>query len=123
MPLPTIQNGTKQCQVLTKRARRRCLNLAAYGCRACRMRCAHKSRRSLRGADHPQYRNGNETKKARAKRSHVSAMFLYLRDIGDNINLFRDPKTRGRRPIQYQKLDLNDPKQMMFAISLTLRKD
>lgn len=123
MPLPSVQNGAKQCQVLSKRTRRQCLNPAAYGCRACRMHGAHKSRKSPQGADHPQYRNGNETKKARAERSRVSAMFLYLRDIGDSINLFAGPKTRGRRPGQYRRLDLNDPEQMMLAISLTLRKD
>lgn len=123
MPLPSVQNGAKQCQVLSKRTKQQCLNPAAYGCRACRMHGAHKSRKSPQGADHPQYRNGNETKKARAERSRVSAMFLYLRDIGDSINLFVGPKTRGRRPSQYRRLDLNDPEQMMLAISLTLRKD
>lgn len=122
MPLPSVQNGAKQCQVLTKRGKQRCMNPAAFGCSSCRMHGAHKSRNVLQGQDHPQYKNGSETKEARAERSQLSAMFLYLRDIGDTINLFVGPKTRGRRPSQYHKLDLNDPEQMKLAIALTLRK-
>jgi len=53
----------------------------------------------------------------------MSAMFLYLRDIGDTINLFIGSKTRGRRPNQYIKLDLSDPEQMKLAIVLSLRKE
>lgn len=120
MPLPSILNGAKQCEVFTKRTKQRCQNPAAYGCRACRMHGAHRSRNSPRGADHPQYRKGHETKEARIERSRKSAMFLYLRDIGDSINLFVGPKTPGRRPSQYVKLDLADPNQMALAILLSL---
>jgi hypothetical protein len=120
MPLPSVANGAEQCQVMTKRTGKRCLNPAAYNCRACRMHGAHKSRRSLLGADHPQYTNGYETKEARAERSWLSVKLLYLRDIGDRINLFVGTKTRGRRPNRYIKLDLNDPLQMQIAIAMTM---
>lgn len=123
MPLPSVINGAKQCEVLSKRTRLRCQNPAAYGCRACRMHGAHESRKSPQGASHPQYKNGNETKESRLERSHMSAVFLYLRDIGDTINLFIGPKTRGRRPNQYVKLDLSDPEQMNLAIVLSMRKE
>ena len=122
MPLPSVANGAEQCQVMTKRTGKRCLNPAAYNCRACRMHGAHKSRRSLRGADHPQYTNGYETKQARAEKSWASAKLLYLRDIGDRINLYVGTKTRGRRPNRYIKLDLNDPLQMEIAIAMTIRE-
>jgi len=122
MPLPSVQNGAKQCQVLSKRTKQPCQNPAAFGCRACRMHGAHRSRNSPQGANHTQYRNGNETKAARTERSRTSAMFLYLRDIGDSISMFVGPKTRGRRPNQYCRLDLNDPAQMILAISLVLQK-
>lgn len=123
MPLPSVKNGAKQCEVLSKRTRLRCQNPAAHGCRACRMHGAHKSRKSPQGASHPQYKNGNETKKSRLERSRMSAMFLYLRDIGDSINLFIGAKTRGRRPNQYIKLDLSDPEQMELAILLSMHKE
>jgi len=122
MPLPSVQNGAKQCQVLSKRTGQRCLNPAAYQCKACRMHGAHKSRNSPQGVSHPQFTNGNETKEARSERSRASAMLLYLRDIGDSINLFTGPKTRGRRPNQYIKLDLKDPEQLKLAITLTMVK-
>jgi hypothetical protein len=83
------------------------------------MHGAHKTRSALQGANHPQYRNGNETKTARIERSRMSALFLYLRDIGDTIHMFTGPKTRGRRPNQYVKLDLSDPKQLAYAIHFT----
>ena len=123
MPLPSVINGAKQCEVLSKRTKLRCQNPAAYGCKACRMHGAHQSRNSLQGADHPQYRKGYETKEARIERSRKSAMFLYLRDIGDTINLFTGPKTSGRRPNHYIKLDLSDPDQMALAIFFTLAKE
>jgi hypothetical protein len=87
------------------------------------MHGAHASRKSPQGTSHPQYKNGNETKESRLERSRVSAMFLYLRDIGDTINLFTGPKTRGRRPNQYVKLDLSDPEQMKLAIILSMRNE
>jgi hypothetical protein len=86
------------------------------------MHGAHKSRNSPQGVSHPQFTNGNETKEARSERSRASAMLLYLRDIGDSINLFTGPKTRGRRPNQYIKLDLKDPEQLKLAITLTMVK-
>jgi hypothetical protein len=87
------------------------------------MHGAHKSRNSPRGANHPQYRKGYETKEARIERSRKSAMFNYLQDIGDSINLFVGPKTPGRKSAQYVKLDLTDPDQMALAILFTLAKE
>jgi len=121
MPLPSIINGAKQCQVMTKRTKQRCKNLAAYGCTSCRMHGAHKSKNVLRGKDHPQYKNGKQTKEAKAFRSRKSTMFLYLRDIGDSINLFSGEKTRGRKPIGYVKLDMTDPEQLAIAIVKSLQ--
>lgn len=72
------------------------------------MHGAHKSRNVPCGRAHQKYRNGSETKKARAIRSEKSALFLYLRDLGDNIDLFQGPKTRGRKPKGYEKPKLNE---------------
>ena len=73
-------------------------------------------RKVLRGADHPQYRNKGESRDERGQRSKKSAALLYLRDIGDHVNLFNGTKTRGRRPKGYLRLDLSDKTQLAIAI-------
>jgi hypothetical protein len=120
MPLKSVLNGAKQCQVLTKRTRQRCKNPAAYGCASCRMHGAHNSRNVLRGVNHPHYRTGGETLEAKAMRTEKSEMFRYLADIGNHCNLFyKEIKTKGRLPSGYEKLDLNDPEQLALAILKT----
>lgn len=121
MPLPCLLNGAKQCQVMTKRTKLRCKNLAAYGCKACRMHGAHKLKNVLLGADHPQYRNGEETLEAKAERSSKSVIFRYLNDLGNHCDLFYELiKTRGRPPSGYTQFDLSDPEQLALAILKTL---
>ena len=123
MPLPNLLKGAKQCQVLTKRTKLRCKNLAAYGCKACRMHGAHKFKNVLRGAKHPQYKNGQETKEAKAERNEKSVMFRYLTDLGNHCNIFyRQIKTLGRPPSGYTRLDLSDEGQLALAILRTLPK-
>ena len=122
MPLQSVLNGAKQCQVLTKRTRQRCKNPAAYGCVSCRMHGAHKSRNVLRGVSHPQYRNGERTRESEEENRKSSTVLLTLRDIGDHINLFQGDYTRGRKPKGYVKYDMNDPKQLDLAILATLRE-
>ena len=73
-------------------------------------------RKVLRGADHPQYRNKGESRQERDERSKRSAVLLYLRDIGDHVNLFTGLKTRGRRPKSYLRLNLQDETQLAIAI-------
>lgn len=122
MPLQSVINGALQCQVMTKRTKLRCKNPAAHGCKACRMHGAHKSKKVLRGEDHPQYKNGEETLEAKKKRSKKSATLLYLRDIGDTIQLFNGTKTRGRKPNTYLKLDPTQPENMQYVIWKTLKE-
>ena len=74
----------------------------------------------LRGADHPQYRNKGESRQEREERSKKSAALLYLRDIGDHVNLFNGTKTRGRRPKSYIRLNLDDETQLAIAIMKTV---
>jgi len=77
-------------------------------------------RKVLRGADHPQYKNKGESRQEREERSKRSATLLYLRDIGDRVNLFNGTKTRGRRPKSYVRLNLQDETQLALAIMKTL---
>ena len=121
MPLPSVLKGASQCQVLTKRTKQRCKNPAAYGCRSCRMHGAHRSRNVLNGADHPRYKKGERSKAVEAERSEKSAMFRYLTDIGNYCDLFHKPlKTRGRPPLGYTQLNLEDPEQLALAIMRTI---
>ena len=116
MPLPSVLNGAKQCQVLTKRTRLRCKNPAAYGCLACRMHGAHKSKRVLRGKDHPQYKTGERTKLREAEHRKASILLLTLRDLGDSIGMFSGGYVRGRKPIGYKKYEPTDPVEFAAAI-------
>jgi len=85
------------------------------------MHGAHKSKNVLRGANHPHYKTGGETLEAKAIRSEKSEMFRYLTDLGNHCNLFyKEIKTKGRPPSGYEKLDLNDPEQLVLAILKTL---
>jgi hypothetical protein len=93
------------------------MNPAAFGCKACRMHGAHKSRIVLKGANHPRYKNGERSKAVEAERSEKSAMFRYLTDIGNYCDLFYKPlKTRGRPPLGYTQMDLKDPEELALAI-------
>lgn len=116
MPLPSLLSGAKQCQVMTRRTKQRCKNLAAFGCKSCRMHGAHKSRNVLQGENHPQYKNGNRTKAAEDEHGLTSTILLTLRDIGDSIGMFHGDRTRGRKPKGYRKFDMNDPEQLVSAI-------
>lgn len=124
MPLPSVLNGAIQCQVLTKRTKQRCKNPCAFGSnKACRMHGSHKSRNVLRGADHPQYKNGERTKAIEMEVRERSAILRYLIDIGNHVDLFyKKLKARGRPPIGYVKLNLNEPHQLMLAILATIKK-
>jgi hypothetical protein len=85
------------------------------------MHGAHKSRNVLRGVNHPHYQTGGETLEAKAIRTEKSEMFRYLTDLGNHCNLFyKEIKTKGRPPSGYEKLDLNDPEQLVLAILKTL---
>lgn len=115
MPLPSLLNGAKQCQVITRRTKKRCKNPAAYGCRGCRMHGAHKSRNVLQGKDHPQYKNGERTKTREAEYRRTSTMLLTLRDIGDHLDMFNGPHARGRKPNGYSKISLNTNEDLIKA--------
>lgn len=120
MPLPSVLNGAKKCQVLTKRTKQLCQNPSAYGCRACRMHGAHKSTNVLRGVDHPQYRHGNRTQESQVQNSEAISRVAMLEQIGWHLKMFTGTKTRGRKANGFLRLDLNNPEQMVIAILKTL---
>jgi len=117
MPLPSLLSGAKQCQVITKRTKKRCKNPAAYGCLSCRMHGAHKSRNVLQGKDHPQYKKGERTKTREIEHRRASITLLTLRDIGDHLNMFNGTHTRGRKPDGYRKINLTTDEDLMKLIA------
>ena len=123
MPLPSVLNGALQCQVNCKRKPGvRCKNPAAYGCKACRIHGAHKSRNVLQGANHPQYRHGGETKAARKTHQETLLRLAYLVAIGEHIKMFVGPKSGGRKPANFLPLNLNNPEELALAIKLSMPK-
>lgn len=123
MPLPSVVHGATQCQVKCKRTGIRCKNPAAFGCKSCRMHGAHKSRNTLQGAYHPQYRHGKRTKESIKEQQKTLLRLHTLEEIGYHIKMFPEgsPRTRGRKPTGWEPLDLNDPNQLVLAILKTIK--
>lgn len=65
----------------------------------CRYHGARHPETILKGANHPQYRHGNETIEARKRRREMSIHLLELLDLGNTIGMFQPgTKLRGRKP-------------------------
>jgi len=124
MPLPSVKKGATQCVVKCKRTGLQCMNPAAYGCKSCRMHGAHKSRNTLAGENHPQFKHGRDTKQAKERHQQTSTKLHFLEDLGHHIKMFPEGTTRtqGRKPKGYVKLNLSDPIQLAIAISRTIEK-
>ena len=124
MPLPSVLNGALQCSKLCKRTGIRCKNPCAYGSKvACKTHGSHKSRNVLKGVDHPRYKNGERTKAIEMEMRERSVTLRYLIDIGNHIDLFyKELKARGRPPLGYVKLNLNEPQQLILAILGAIKK-
>jgi hypothetical protein len=71
---------------------------AAYGMSVCRAYGARKPETIKRGADHPQYRHGGETREAKAERSKKLAELRELAALSFALGLASGPKWRGRKP-------------------------
>jgi hypothetical protein len=81
------------------------------------MHGAHRSRKVLKGALHPQYKNGTEMKSARLERSKKIEALRNLADLGNHIDLFyKKIKFRGRPPTGYISLDLYNSENLATII-------
>lgn len=125
MPLPSYRYSIRPlCGAKCKRSGLPCMNMPVRTSKKgrCRMHGGIvRGHKVLRGADHPQYRNKGESRQEREERSKRSAVLLYLRDIGDHVNLFNGTRTRGRRPKNYTPLDTSSPEQLAIAIIKTFK--
>ena len=76
MPLPNILTGkAKRCRAKCKARGDRCRNPAAYKSSVCRNHGARRPETIMRGASHPQYRHGQETRDAKAERHEMAVFF------------------------------------------------
>jgi len=127
MPLPSVAKyGAKQCKAISKNLKRRCLNAAAFGCSTCRYHGAGRkeSRNTLQGVNHPQYRHGRKTKESVENSQKTLLRLHMLEEIGHHIKMFPEgsPRTRGRKPADWEPLDLNDSNQLTLAILKTVKE-
>lgn len=126
MPIPSITKyGAKQCLGKSKRTGKPCLNLAKTGWKVCRMHGARKNKIATpHGKMHPNYIHGERTQKNEELASKKSLMFLILEELAHHANMFppNTPRTRGRKPNGFLKLDLNDAEQLAKAIELSKPK-
>lgn len=101
MALPNILSGkTPRCKAKCKARGDQCRNPAAYGMTVCRYHGAKKPEAIKRGANHPQYRHGNETIEAKAERSRRLAELRDLEALSFTFGIAAGPRWRGRKPIR-----------------------
>lgn len=99
MPLPNVTAGkTSRCTAKCKARGSRCRNPAAYGMKVCRYHGARRPETIKRGANHPQYKHGHETKAAKALRSQKLAELRDLETLSFSLGLATGPRWRGRKP-------------------------
>ena len=87
------------------------------------MHGAHKSRNTLTGENHPQFKHGRNTKQAKERHQQTMVKLLLLEDLGHHIKMFPEnaTRTRGRKPNGFLTLNLNDPNQLALAILKTIK--
>ena len=101
MPLNCVaNNAAKRCRATAKSSRARCKNPAAFGCSTCRVHGARRPKTIKRGADHPAYRHGEETREAKAERSSKLAELRQLESIMHAAGALVGPRWRGRKPVR-----------------------
>jgi hypothetical protein len=99
MPLPNITSGeTKRCKAKCKARGDQCRNPAAYGMAVCRYHGARRAETIMRGANHPQYRHGQETLEAKAERSKKLAELRELEALAFATGIAAGHRWRGRKP-------------------------
>lgn len=99
MPLPNIISGkARRCTAKCKARGDRCRNPSAYGMRVCRYHGARKPETVKRGASHPQYKHGQETREAKAERSRKLTELRELEALSFALNFASGVRWRGRKP-------------------------
>lgn len=74
------------------------MNLRAYGQPVCRYHGARPPQSILRGANHPAYRNGQETKEMRDERKAAVKRIRELDQVAREWGMIRGKRLVGRKP-------------------------
>ena len=99
MPLPSVAKyGALQCKAKSKHSGVQCKNPAAYGMPVCRFHGARRPGTIKRGAAHPNYRHGGETKTAKKERSQRLTELRELEGAMALVGVLEGPRWRGRKP-------------------------
>jgi len=109
MPLPGINSGKIQrCRAKCKSTSEQCKNPSAWGCKTCRYHGARRPSSIKRGANHPQYRHGQETLEVKAERSRRLTELYELEALSFKLGLASGSRWRGRKPKSSLKKHLDD---------------
>ncbi len=98
-PLPCIAaDKALQCRARSKRSGVRCWNPAAFGMPVCRFHGARKPETVKHGADHPQYKHGQETLQMKQAHREASARLRVLESLMHCLGMTKAKRTPGPKP-------------------------
>ena len=98
MPLALVLSGkATRCSARSKTTGDRCWNPAAYGMATCRYHGARRPQTVRKGAEHPQYKHGQETLEAKQARSAALGRLAELEDLLVQSGQLTGGRTRGRK--------------------------
>lgn len=99
MPLPCISKGqARRCRARSKRTLLPCQNPAAFGMSTCRMHGARHLDTVQRGKQHPNFKHGEATLKARAEYRAASARLRDLESLMHLLGMTDAKRWPGRKP-------------------------
>jgi len=109
----------RRCKAQSSRTKLQCSKPALKGKAVCQFHGGYSTGpKTKAGKDRiraAHFKHGNETLEAKAERSAKSAMFFYLRDLGEYFGILK--RAKGRRPSSYFKYDLSDYQNIQNSIT------